>query len=419
MSTRISANQSVNHATDNQSDSDSDASSNHEQSRTESPFFVSSKVEKNQINVTAKKTKRPKNSSDEENEIPAHLKEQATHEESSEGEDDNDTSITNNTYNDSDSEVSESKGESTHLYKGTSKNSKDGSEEEIKLISYHKKADLRSLIPPEGVLSYFQQILAAITLPKWNPLWDTWDTVISYVESTHSSIIVGQKLKIAISKAQKIDPHLFGMRTYVFLCFVQLDKLPNFLKKKYSISYWVFSQWILMENDKDNTYYKWDTIYKVPNGQEVYTKYFGSKSKEEDALGKMNYKPKVKESSTISWYLKNLCNNISLVRNGFGTTFAGHSHLFVENFTFYKAPEQKETTRSSRADKVPEVPDTPIAIEDIDQDMPDDPGTSGSLKGTKYTDKMVLDNIPVIAKQGSKEIKEVLFLFFISLCISL
>ena len=60
MSTRISANQSVNHATDNQSDSDSDASSNHEQSRTESPFIVSSKIVKNQPTVVPKNDKRRK-----------------------------------------------------------------------------------------------------------------------------------------------------------------------------------------------------------------------------------------------------------------------------------------------------------------------------------------------------------------------
>ena len=135
MSTRQTTVQGKDNAIDKNSDDESDQSSSDEQSRTESPFFVSSKTEKNQTNVTAKKTKRPKYSSDEEKEIPVHLKDQVTHDESSEDEDDNDTSITNNTYNDSDSEVNESKDESTHLYKGTSNTSKDGSEMEIKLIS--------------------------------------------------------------------------------------------------------------------------------------------------------------------------------------------------------------------------------------------------------------------------------------------
>ena len=53
MSIKQTTYQSENHATDNQSDSDSDASSNYEQSRTESPFFVSSKAEKNQPTVVS------------------------------------------------------------------------------------------------------------------------------------------------------------------------------------------------------------------------------------------------------------------------------------------------------------------------------------------------------------------------------
>ena len=60
MSTRRSTDQSENHATDNQSDSDLDTSCNYRQSRTESPFVVSSKIVKNQPTVVPKNDKTRK-----------------------------------------------------------------------------------------------------------------------------------------------------------------------------------------------------------------------------------------------------------------------------------------------------------------------------------------------------------------------
>ena len=60
MSTRRSTDQSENHATDNQSDSDLDTSCNYRQSRTESPFVVSSKIVENQPTVVSKMTKEEK-----------------------------------------------------------------------------------------------------------------------------------------------------------------------------------------------------------------------------------------------------------------------------------------------------------------------------------------------------------------------
>ena len=53
MSIKLTTYQSENHATDNQSDSDSDTSRNYGQSRTESPFIVSSKIVKNQHTVVS------------------------------------------------------------------------------------------------------------------------------------------------------------------------------------------------------------------------------------------------------------------------------------------------------------------------------------------------------------------------------
>ena len=221
----------------------------------------------------------------------------------------------------------------------------------------HWKPNFRSFIPPDGIVHSYQVILESVTIQAWNPNWEAWDEVTDFISN---GVVTTLKLTAALTKVQAIDSHMFGMRSYVFLCFCQLVKMTSTLKKKYSSTYWVFCKWIQMEKDTDHKHFGCEAADNHPAGQEIINKYFNPDNKNGKVLGKMNYRPPVGDiHKTVEKFLMTLSGNIKAVKNGKAKMGSGCKHLFTGTFQYYQLglPPKKNIKKESeaRTKKEPEV----------------------------------------------------------------
>ena len=171
------------------------------------------------------------------------------------------------------------------------------------------------------VLVYFQFLLEILHLENWNPDWTNWIVVKQFVE-TKASYTPNMKAKIGklINALIPMDTHLYGIQTYVYILYCQLNPSVTPFKSKYLDAYFIFCNWmqllILRDKNVDSYQYPFVTVDSSTASRNIIQKYFFVRANEvgqSPLPSSLNQLPSLssKPTSAATNYFKNLPINAS------------------------------------------------------------------------------------------------------------